>query len=133
MSDGYIEVVHYAYKTGGGRLGFVSRSEECDEAFREIAGRPVRIVKYGEDRWALEGVTPGSDIDDSDLTGDRMLQFFRFSHLPPRLQEVSRSFARLALMAAKMLPGNPERTVALRKLLEAKDCSVRAVLYEEQP
>jgi hypothetical protein len=30
------------------------------------------------------------------------------------------------------LPANPERTVALRKLLEAKDCAVRAVLYVEE-
>jgi hypothetical protein len=28
------------------------------------------------------------------------------------------------------LPRNPERTVALRKLLEAKDCAVRAALWK---
>jgi len=28
-----------------------------------------------------------------------------------------------------MLPRNPERTVALRKLLEAKDAAVRAALF----
>jgi len=26
---------------------------------------------------------------------------------------------------------NPERTTALRKLLEAKDCAVRATIYKE--
>jgi hypothetical protein len=30
------------------------------------------------------------------------------------------------------LPRNPERTVALRKLLEAKDAAVRAKLFREQ-
>ena len=61
---------------------------------------------------------------------DRMLQFFAFAHLPPALQDVSRSFGELAEQIAANLPQNPERTVCLRKLLEAKDCAVRAVLYE---
>lgn len=29
------------------------------------------------------------------------------------------------------LPSNPEKTVALRKLVEAKDCTVRAVLFKD--
>ena len=33
--------------------------------------------------------------------------------------------------AVDTLPSNPERTVALRKLLEAKDCAVRALLFKE--
>jgi hypothetical protein len=62
---------------------------------------------------------------------DRMLQFFEFSHLPPHLQEISRRFQSLALWLVDNLPQNPERTVALRKLIEAKDCAVRARLYKE--
>jgi hypothetical protein len=74
---------------------------------------------------------------------DRMLQFFAYEHLPPHLQAISKPFcelARLIVAADEMpegtpvqfpLPSNPERTVALRKLLEAKDCAVRAVLYKE--
>lgn len=62
---------------------------------------------------------------------DRMEQFFRFAHLPVPLQAVSKPFAQLAAQIVATLPSNPERTVALRKLLEAKDCAVRAVLYEE--
>ena len=61
---------------------------------------------------------------------DPMLQFFQFQHLPPRLQETSREFAALAAYITTRLPRNPERTVALRKLLEAKDAAVRAVLTE---
>jgi hypothetical protein len=54
-------------------------------------------------------------------------QFFTFAHLPERLQEVSRPFAELA-QTVLTLPRNPERTVALRKLLESKDAAVRAAL-----
>jgi len=58
-----------------------------------------------------------------------LMQFFAWSHLPPHLQAVSKPFGELAesLLA---LPDNPERTTALRKLLEAKDCAVRAVLFK---
>ncbi|MFN2616433.1 MAG: hypothetical protein ABR581_04825 [Thermoleophilaceae bacterium] len=56
------------------------------------------------------------------------MQFFAWEHLPPHLQEVSRAFATLAGEIVEALPRNPERTVALRKLLEAKDAAVRARL-----
>jgi ferritin-like protein len=62
---------------------------------------------------------------------DRMLQFFRFEHLPAHLQAVSKPFAELAAQICETLPSNPERTVALRKLLEAKDCAVRALIYQQ--
>lgn len=57
-------------------------------------------------------------------------QFFAYAHLPPHLAEVSRPFYLLASRIVDTLPRNPERTVALRKLLEAKDCAVRAKLYK---
>lgn len=56
-----------------------------------------------------------------------VLQFFRYDHLPQRLQDVSKPFADLAHRVA-CRSANPETTVALRKLLEAKDAAVRAVL-----
>lgn len=59
---------------------------------------------------------------------EHILQFFAYEHLPPQLQEVSRPFGQLADMIVENLPRNPERTVALRKLLEAKDAAVRARL-----
>lgn len=63
------------------------------------------------------------------LSGERMLPFFRFSHLSkPTLRECSEQFAKLALEIVDRVPMNAERTVALRKLLEAKDCAVRALL-----
>ena len=58
-----------------------------------------------------------------------MMQFFKYSHLPAELQEVSAPFGDLAELLVSTLPRNPERTAALRKLLEAKDCAVRAKIY----
>ena len=60
-------------------------------------------------------------------TTEHIAQFFAYSHLPPHLQEVSRPFSALA-DTILTLPRNPERTVALRKLLESKDAAVRAAL-----
>ncbi|NCM96132.1 MAG: hypothetical protein GW948_02110 [Rhodobacterales bacterium] len=57
-----------------------------------------------------------------------ILRFFAFAHLPDHLQEASRPFAELAKTICLTLPRNPERSVALRKLLEAKDAAVRAAL-----
>lgn len=59
---------------------------------------------------------------------DHILQFFAFAHLPDFLRLVSQPFADMANMIVNTLPRNPERTVALRKLLEAKDAAVRAKL-----
>lgn len=58
-------------------------------------------------------------------------QFFAYAHLPPHLAEVSKPFAELARVIVDTLPRNPERTVALRKLLEAKDAAVRAKLAKD--
>ena len=58
---------------------------------------------------------------------DRMLKFFTYDHLPERLQAVSRHFSDLAHHIEATLPAGPERTVSLRKLLEAKDAAVRTV------
>lgn len=60
-----------------------------------------------------------------------LLQFFAYDHLPDALREVSAPFGELADHIVATLPRNPERTVALRKLLEAKDCAVRARLFKE--
>jgi hypothetical protein len=57
-----------------------------------------------------------------------VLQYFKFEHLPSKLQAVSKPFATLAEEIADRAPRNPETTIALRKLLEAKDAAVRAAL-----
>jgi len=62
------------------------------------------------------------------MSADYMLQHFKYAHLPERLQAISKPFCDLAEWVAAVLPSNPERTIALRKLLEAKDAGVRALL-----
>ena len=59
---------------------------------------------------------------------EHILQFFAYERLPPHLQAVSAPFCELAQRIVASLPRNPERTVALRKLLEGKDAAVRAFL-----
>ena len=62
------------------------------------------------------------------MSGDPILQFFEYEHLPPNLQEISRPFCELAVAMVAKLPPGPEVSAGLRKLLEAKDCAVRAAL-----
>lgn len=59
---------------------------------------------------------------------EHLLQFFGYAHLPEKLQAVSAPFHDLAFDLAGSQPGGPELTVALRKLLEAKDAAVRHVI-----
>lgn len=56
------------------------------------------------------------------------LDNFRYTHLPARLAEISQPFCELARAMHDRLPVGVERAVMLRKLLEAKDCAVRAAL-----
>lgn len=58
---------------------------------------------------------------------EAILRFFEYEHLAPNLQEISAPFHDLAWNMAARLEG-PELTVGLRKLLESKDCFVRAAL-----
>lgn len=58
-----------------------------------------------------------------------VLQFFAYAHLPEHLQAISKPFGELAEQVANRAQ-NSETTVALRKLLEAKDAAVRAVLFK---
>ena len=64
-----------------------------------------------------------------------VLQFFEYKHLPEHLQEPSKSCRALAYKVVNDLqldgvPDNPEVVLGLRKLLEAKDCFVRAKLWK---
>ena len=61
---------------------------------------------------------------------DPLLQFFTYAHLPDHLQAVSKPFGDMASAIVQILPANPMRSVALVKLLEAKDAAVRAKLYK---
>lgn len=57
-----------------------------------------------------------------------IMQYFEYSHLPEKLQEISKPIGELAKAMDALLPDSPEKSAGLRKLLEAKDCLVRARL-----
>jgi hypothetical protein len=62
----------------------------------------------------------------------QFMQFFKYEHLPPQLQEVVRPFAVMAAHLVETLPHNPESTVAMRKLMESKDCALRAYTFKPE-
>lgn len=76
----------------------------------------------------LTGVREHGDFAER-WQGEEMLKFFAFHHLPEgAMRETSRMFCHLAFMLVRTVPRSPERTVALRKLLEGKDAAVRAAM-----
>lgn len=56
------------------------------------------------------------------------MKYFNYEHLPKHLQEVSKPIGDLANKMNDTLPNGAEKSAGLRKLLEAKDCLVRAKL-----
>lgn len=89
----------------------VNATDWClyDDLFDVVTGAP------------REGVAEGERASQ-----EPMLQWFAYAHLPPSLQLVSRFFCDLATRLVAVVEPGPERTQALRKLLEAKDAGVRA-------
>lgn len=60
------------------------------------------------------------------VAADPILGYFSYAHLPFPLQEISSAFCSLAAFMVEAIPRSAERSAGLRKLLEAKDCAVRA-------
>lgn len=56
------------------------------------------------------------------------MKYFDYEHLPEKLQIVSKPIGDVARKMSEELPDGPEKSAGLRKLLEAKDCLVRAAL-----
>lgn len=73
------------------------------------------VAEIGSGRTIIEGKYP-------------IIAYFKFSHLPAHLQEISIPFCNLAIKMAEAGKSGPETAAGLRKLLEAKDCAVRSVL-----
>lgn len=75
--------------------------------------------------WQRIDVTPPRHPSEAAL-----LRYFEFGHLPAgKLRETSAMFHWLAhALVGGDLPSSGELTTGLRKLLEAKDCAVRAAL-----
>lgn len=68
------------------------------------------------------------DISERHPSTQQIMRHFTYDHLPPHLQDISRGACHLAGNMVTSLPDGPELTAGLRKLLEAKDCFVRAAL-----
>lgn len=73
------------------------------------------------DKTPIDSATPPAPAD-------RMLKWFKYDRLPEHLRRTSMPFAMLAESICVNVEPGPERTVALRKLLESKDAAVRATL-----
>ena len=64
---------------------------------------------------------------------NRLMRWFTHGHLPQDLQMISAACTALAEQVDKEIPENAEKTAGLRKLLEAKDCFVRAAIEAREP
>ncbi len=68
-----------------------------------------------------------------DSTPHYLIRFFRYSpHLPKHLHVAAQPFHSLAVRLDASLPESSEKSMALRKLLEAKDCAVRAAIQKAE-
>jgi len=114
--------------------GHLQEFRDGDE--RVVKREQVEALKDEDVQMLLTGrfmsdTTPAPDLRPKMHHGAvaHVLQFFAFAHLPAHLQKVSQPFHELAYTIADA-SDNPETTIALRKLLEAKDAAVRAVLIK---
>lgn len=72
------------------------------------------------------------DKKSTDIVSESILQFFSTDKVPDdqELKAVTGVFENLAQIIVIDVPRNPERTVALRKLLDARDAVIRAKTYK---
>lgn len=112
--------------------------ERCNTGLkRSVVDEPGYLVIYNKDTdrhyesWSpkleFEG---GYERIDVPYENERIMSFFKYDHLPENLQKISRPLCNLALMMACILTPQAEKTAGMRKLLEAKDCFVRAHLHK---
>jgi len=80
---------------------------------------------------ALRSDSVPEELEKTGIPADteRMLKWFSYDHLPEPLYETSRHFYQVATYICEYVQRGPERTVTLRKLLEAKEAAVRATLH----
>ena len=98
-------------------------------AFHLAAGDEVSLVVHsGQDLLVHEVQPDEQDVPIPGKNSAPILKYFAFEHLQTHLQQVSRPLGLLAAYLDASLPDGPEKSAGLRKLLEAKDCFVRAKL-----
>jgi hypothetical protein len=114
-----------------------SNPDASAQAFVQLLKNGCSLVSAKLTHWPdttpivdnlLTGVRESGDFTER-FQPEEMLKYFAFSHLPEGImRETSRAFCHLAYMIVRTVPRSPERTVALRKLLEGKDAAVRAAM-----
>jgi hypothetical protein len=90
--------------------------------------RPADVITRGDGTTRPMSAAERRAAEIKAKPSEQVLQFFKYEHLPPHLQDVSRVLSEAARKIADSLPESAEKTVGLRKLLEAKDCFVRAAM-----
>lgn len=88
------------------------------------------LVEYegGYQSWSPKDVFEEAYKEIKEETFIPVMKFFSYKHLPLSLQNVSAPICMVAQMMDSMLKDGPEKSAGLRKLLEAKDCFVRAYI-----
>ena len=105
-----------------------------DGSLKEISNEEyVKMFKfktrYNKKENIMTDIHPSpADFTAEQIETDPILRFFHYSHLPQSLRTISEPFCVMAKFIVATLPRNAERSTALRKLLEAKDCAVRAAV-----
>lgn len=89
---------------------------------KNVTAAATEAAKVSRNRFAE--IAAGVD----GARGEPIMRYFAYEHLPAHLQVVSKPFGDLALLLCETIAGSAERAAGLRKLLEAKDCAVRAAL-----
>lgn len=118
----------------------VKFAEMADVAFRELypddAARldALRKELHPDDVAKLDNAAK-LDKRNRGMTAegtDRLTKYFTTTHLPEHLVGIGNVYVAVASALNLILPPGPERTVALRKLLESKDAAIRAQAYPEK-
>ena len=104
----------------------------CIIRTRYDRGTILRVLKTGRIKLEDKRVKADDPLDswqDELEKGERMLKWFQWEHLAgDNLREMAYTFQAVAYTVVNQIEKGPERTVALRKLLEAKDAAIRALV-----
>lgn len=135
-----------AGKSGEPRDYVATREIPPFQSGPDVVGWGDRVFMRTTDTWQEQGEqlpvyveafayaivdAPAPDVGpftDAEVLQDPVLQFFGYAHLQPPLRARSKPFADLARVIVSTLPRNAQRTIALNKLIEAKDAGVRAAI-----
>lgn len=114
--DKFISLVQSLPTSGDEAAEGINKLEECCFHTNACIARNKEFFDM-----SLSETIPASPI----------LKYFAYKHLPEKLQVVSQPLGELAEEMDRSLPPGPEKSAGLRKLLEAKDCLVRAALEDK--